>query len=267
MTAPGTTFPLPPAPAHGVAIAVDALTGPVGLDIVRDVSLSVPMGETHVVLGGIHAGKTMLLRHCVGLERATAGMIVVGGEAFDARGEPVDRLRRLRSRLGVLFAGSALFQRLSVIENIELPLLEHAEDDALDPDAIRDTARGLLAEVGLMAVDDDTLPEQLGRAAQRRVALARALALRPPVLLLDEPTAGLDAHSAAELDELVARLQARHGFGAVVFSHEVRHAYGAAKHIYVVADGRVVEEGTREELLASAHPAVQRLLQRRGRRP
>ena len=249
------------------ALSVQGLTGPVGLTIVRGVSFVVPAGQTHVVLGGIHAGKTMLLRHLVGLERAEAGTITIAGETFDARGESVERIRRLRSRLGVVFEGSALFSRLSIVENVELPLLEHAPEDELDEERIRDTARGLLAEVGLMAVDDDTLPEQLGRAAQRRVALARALALHPPVVLLDEPTAGLDSHSAAELDELIIRLQERHGFGALVFSHEVRHAYGAARHIYVFADGRVVAEGSREALLASTHPAAQRLLQRRGRRP
>jgi phospholipid/cholesterol/gamma-HCH transport system ATP-binding protein len=249
------------------ALSVDGLSGPVGMTLLRDVSFVVPAGQTHVILGGIHAGKTMLLRHLVGLERADAGIIRIDGEEYDARGEPVQRVRRMRSRLGAVFEGSALFSRLSIVENVELPLLEHTPDGELDPDAIRDTARGLLAEVGLMAVDDETLPEQLGRAAQRRVALARALALRPPVLLLDEPTAGLDAHSAAELDELLVRLQERHGFGALVLSHEVRHAYGAARHIYVLADGRVVAEGTREALLASPHPAAQRLLQRRGRRP
>jgi phospholipid/cholesterol/gamma-HCH transport system ATP-binding protein len=249
------------------ALSVAGLTGPVGLTIVRGVTFDVPAGQTHVVLGGIHAGKTMLLRHLVGLERAEAGTITIAGEEFDARGETMARVRRMRSRLGVVFEGSALFSRLSIVENVELPLLEHAPDDDLDPDRIRDTARGLLAEVGLMAVDDDALPEQLGRAAQRRVALARALALRPPVLLLDEPTAGLDSHSAAELDELIVRLQERHGFGALLFSHEVRHAYGAARHIYIFADGRVAAEGSREALLASTHPAAQRLLQRRGRRP
>jgi phospholipid/cholesterol/gamma-HCH transport system ATP-binding protein len=257
----------PQAAPAGAALAVQALTGPVGLTIVRGVSFVVPPGQTHVLLGGIHAGKTMLLRHLVGLERAEMGTITVAGESFDARGESVDRIRRLRSLLGVVFEGSALFSRLSIVENVELPLLEHAPENELDPERIRDTARGLLAEVGLMAVDDDTLPEQLGRAAQRRVALARALALHPPVVLLDEPTAGLDSHSAAELDELIVRLQERHGFGALLFSHEVRHAYGAARHIYVFADGRVVAEGSREALLASTHPAAQRLLQRRGRRP
>ena len=253
--------------AREAALSVDGLTGPVGLTIVHNVSFVVPRGQTHVVLGGIHAGKTMLLRHLVGLERAESGTITVDGEAFDARGETTERVRRLRSRLGVVFEGSALFSRLSIVENVELPLLEHTPGTELDPAAAREAARALLAEVGLMAVDDDTLPEQLGRAAQRRVALARALALDPPMLLLDEPTAGLDSHSDAELDELLVRLQERHGFGARVFTHEVRHAYGAARHIYVLADGRIAAEGTREALLASSHPAAQRLLQRRGRRP
>lgn len=263
-----TTSAVPhPGPARGVALAVDGLTGPVGLTIVQGVSFAVPAGQTHVVLGGIHAGKTMLLRHLVGLERAEAGTITIDGERYDARGESMARVRRMRSRLGVVFEGSALFSRLSIVENVELPLLEHAPDSEIDEEGIRDAARALLAEVGLTGVDDDTLPEQLGRAAQRRVALARALALSPPILLLDEPTAGLDSHSAAELDELIVRLQERHGFGTLLLTHEVRHAYGAARHIYVFADGRVVAEGTREQLLASPHPAAQRLLQRRGRRP
>src|SRR5690349_20413546 len=168
MTGPFSTA-ADPAPAP-IALAVQSLTGPVGLTIVRGVSFTVPAGQTHVVLGGIHAGKTKLLRHLVGLERAEMGTITVAGETFDARGESVERIRRLRSRLGVVFEGSALFSRLSIVENVELPLLEHTPGDTLDADAIRESARALLAEVGLMAVDDDTLPEQLGRAAQRRVA-------------------------------------------------------------------------------------------------
>ena len=249
------------------ALEVLGLTGPAGARILFDVTLRIPAGETHVVLGPIHSGKSMLLRHLVGLERATEGTLAVGGERFDARAPSDDDLARLRRRMGAVFEGSALFSRLSALENVELPLLEHAPDDDVDADAIRQTARELLVEVGLGAVDDEVLPEQLGRAAQRRVALARAIALRPPVLLLDEPSAGLDAHAAAELDETIVALQQRHGFGIVVFSHEVRHAYGAAEYIYILADGRVVADGPREALMTHGHPAVQRLLQRRGRRP
>ena len=259
--------PPPATAAATLALGVSDLTGPAGMTIVRDVNIVVPPGRTRVVLGTIQSGKTMLLRHIVGLERAESGLIEVGGETFRATGEADPGvLRRLRTRLGVVFEGSALFSRLSIVENVELPLLEHAPDD-VDPEWLRRTARELLAEVGLSALDDEALPQQLGRAAQRRVALARAMALRPPVLLLDEPTLYLDAHAAHELDELIARLQARHGFGTLIFSHEVRHAYGAAEHIYVLSDGRVVADGDRASLLASTHPAVQRLLQRRGRRP
>ena len=257
----------PLASAGAMALEIRDLTGPVGAPLVHDVAMAVPMGRKHVVLGPIHAGKTMLLRHIVGLECAATGVATVGGETFRLTGESRDALRRMRTRLGVVFEGSALFSRLSALENVELPLLEHAPDDDVDVDAIRQTARELLVEVGLGAVDDDVLPEQLGRAAQRRVALARALALRPPVVLLDEPTVGLDAHAAAELDDTIVALQQRHGFGIVVFSHEVRHAYGGAEYIYILADGRVVADGPRESLMTHGHPAVQRLLQRRGRRP
>lgn len=254
-------------PAFGQpALAVRGLTGPADAPIIHDIALEVPVGETRVVMGAIHSGKTMILRHIVGLERAASGTIAVMGESFRATGEPLAALRRLRTRLGVLFEGSALFSRLSVVENVELPLLEHAEED-VDPAVVRERARALLAEVGLAMIDADALPEQLGRAAQRRVALARALALRPPVLLLDEPTLGLDSHSAAELDETVVGLQRQHGFGTLIFSHEVRHAYGAAQHIYVLASGRIVAQGDRVALMTDPHPAVQRLLQRRGRRP
>lgn len=257
----------PLADPRAMALEIRDLTGPAASPVVHDVALAVPLGRKHVVLGPIHAGKTMLLRHIVGLERAASGVAIVGGETFRLTGEPRDAFRRMRTRLGVVFEGSALFSRLSALENVELPLLEHAPSDDVDPEAIRQTARELLVEVGLGAVDDDVLPEQLGRAAQRRVALARALALRPPVLLLDEPTVGLDAHAAAELDDTIVALQQRHGFGIVVFSHEVRHAYGGAEYIYILADGRVVAHGPREALMTHGHPAVQRLLQRRGRRP
>lgn len=252
--------------AGAAAFELVDIAGPIGNTIIHGISLAVPPGRTHAMLGAIHSGKTMLLRHIVGLERADRGEIRVQGERYPATGMTVTELRRLRTRLGVVFEGSALFSRLSVVENVELPLLEHASED-VDPDDVRRTAQELLAEVGLSAVDDDALPEQLGRASQRRVALARALALRPPVLLLDEPTLGLDPHAAAELDDTLAALQERHGFGILIFSHEVRHAYGAAERIYVLSDGRVADEGDRAALQASTHPAVQRLLQRRGRRP
>ena len=249
---------MPDAPA----LEVRGLRGPAGAPVLRGIDLVCARGTTHLVMGPIHSGKSMLLRHLVGLERAEAGWIAVAGEAYDPTAASEAELRHMRRRLGVVFEGSALVSRLSCVENVELPLLEHTECSASEA---RDTAQELLAEVGL-AVDEFITPQEIGRDAQRRVALARALALRPPLLLMDEPTLGLDSHAARQLDETVARLQGEHGFAVVLFSHEVRHAFGRANRISVMAHGQIVEQGDRDALLASTHPIVQQLMHRRGTR-
>jgi phospholipid/cholesterol/gamma-HCH transport system ATP-binding protein len=200
------------------------------------------------------------MRHLVGLEHALRGTIIVDGEVYDARGESDAVLRRMRTRIGVVFQGSALISRLSVLENVELPLLEHTSATAGEA---RAAAAHLLGGVGL-EFEEDMTPLQISRAEQRRVALARALALRPPLLLLDEPSQGLDSHAAAELDDVFERLQREHGFGLVIFSHDVRYAFGRAAYIYVMAEGSIVEEGPPESVRQSENELVQRLLNRRG---
>jgi ABC-type transporter Mla maintaining outer membrane lipid asymmetry ATPase subunit MlaF len=244
-----------------LALEARGLTGPKGGPIIFDIDLAVPHGHTSLVLGPIQSGKSMLMRLLVGLECASAGTISVDGHTFDPTNPREESLRALRARVGVLFEGSALLRRISVLENVELPLLEHrhvARDEA------RDAARELLAEVG-MEVDHATMPVQLGRAEQRRVALARALALRPKLLLLDEPTIGLDSPAAHAFDEMLQDVQRRYGVGIVIFSHEVRHAYAPANEISLLVGGRIVARGTRESLLESDDPAVHGLLHRRER--
>jgi ABC-type transporter Mla maintaining outer membrane lipid asymmetry ATPase subunit MlaF len=241
------------------ALEVAELSGPVGAPVLHDISFAVPHGATHVVLGPIHSGKTMLLRHLLGLEQATRGTIVVDGERFDARGESEDRLRRMRTRLGVVFQGSALLTRVSAVENVQLPILEHT--DASEEEA-REAARELLAGTGLV-VDDETMP--LHRAAQRRVAVARALALRPAALLLDEPTIGLDSHASARFDRMLLDLQDREGFGMLLLSHESRHAWGRVNQVYLMSRGTIVARGTREELMTHPHEVARQLLNRRSR--
>ena len=243
------------------ALEVSGLSGPAGSPFLRDVSIALPHGATQVVLGPIHSGKTLLLRHLLGLEQASSGTIRVDGESFDARGETEDRLRRMRTRLGVVFQGSALLSRISALENVELPLLEHSDASA---DEARDAARELLADTGLN-VDDETMPSQLDRSAQRRVAVARALALRPAALLLDEPTIGLDSHAAAAFDSMLARLQEREGFGVLLLSHESRHAWGRSSEVYIMSRGSVVARGPRQELMTHPHEVAQQLLNRRTR--
>lgn len=243
------------------ALEVRDLTGPAAAPLIFDIDLHVTRGETLLVLGPIQSGKTMLMRHLVGLETAESGSIAVDGQAFDPT-HPEDRkLRALRARVGVVFEGSALLRRISVLENVELPLLEHQHRSRANA---RDTARELLAEVGI-EVDDGMMPVELGRAGQRRVALARALALRPRLVLLDEPTLGLDSQAAHEFDDTLHALQRRYDFGVVIFSHEIRHAYAPVNEIDVLADGHIVARGTREELLKSEDPVIHGLLHRRER--
>jgi phospholipid/cholesterol/gamma-HCH transport system ATP-binding protein len=250
-----------PASSSERALEVRHLTGPAGSPLIFDVELFVGRGETLLVLGPIQSGKSMLMRHLLGLECASSGTIAVDGESFDPT-RPVEKeLRAFRARVGVLFEGSALLRRISVLENVELPLLEHEHRSRA---RARDAARELLAEVGI-EVDDETMPVQLGRAGQRRVALARALALRPRLLLLDEPTLGLDSQAAHEFDETLHGLQKKYNFGIVIFSHEIRYAYAPANQIDVLAGGRIVARGTRESLLESDDPVIHGLLHRRER--
>jgi phospholipid/cholesterol/gamma-HCH transport system ATP-binding protein len=243
------------------ALEVHRLSGPARAPLIFDIDLFVARGETLLVLGPSQSGKSMLMRLLVGLECASSGTIAIDGAAFDPTKPDEKALRRLRARVGVLFEGSALLRRISVLENVELPLLEHEHSTRVHA---RDTARELLAEVGI-EVDNETMPIQLGRAGQRRVALARALALKPRLMLLDEPTLGLDSAAAHEFDETLHALQKKYDFGIVIFSHEIRHAYTPANQIDVLAAGRIVARGTRESLLKSDDPVIHGLLHRRER--
>jgi ABC-type transporter Mla maintaining outer membrane lipid asymmetry ATPase subunit MlaF len=228
--------------------------------MIHDLSLCLSCGCTMVILGPNHSGKSSILRHVLGLERATHGRVTVGEDAFDAAAPPPKILRRIRANVGAVFESSALLRRISNVENVELPMLEHT---SARPREARERARELLSEVGLR-LDDEGMPDDLTRADQRRVALARALALGPSVVVLDEPTAGLDASAAHGLDDTVAALQDRYGFGVLVLTREVRHAFGRVNEIDVFVDGRVVARGDRTHLLESEHPVVRQMLHRRG---
>lgn len=257
MTETGQVAPNAPDTA---ALRVDDVTGPRGAPVVRNVSLSVPRGGSHVVLGPMHSGKSTLLRLVLGLDRAVSGRVTIDGMAFDAAYANEDRLRQARRRVGVVFDSSALVSRLTLLENVTLPLAEHSTVDA---NRAREAAVTLLHDVGVVR-DLDRTPDEMTRLDRRRAALARALVLEPAVLLIDEPGNGLDPHAASELDETLRVLHERYGCGILICSQEVRYAFHWPAAVSVLANGRIVEQGSLDQLLNSRHEAVRRFVDRRG---
>jgi len=242
------------------ALRVADLTGPARAPVLHDVSLTVPRAACHVLLGPMHAGKSSLLRLILGLERARGGTVEIDGLAFDAAHAREDALRRIRRHVGVVFDSSALVSRLTLLENVELPLVEHTGVDAA---VARDTAAELLREVGLIREVERT-PDRTSRLDRRRTALARALVLKPSLLLIDEPGHGLDPHAAAELDETLRALRERYACAMLICSQEVRYAFHWPNAVSVLAAGRIVERGSLEHLLHSRHETVRRFVDRRG---
>lgn len=242
------------------ALEVSDLTGPSRASVLHHVSLTVRRGGTHVILGPMQSGKSMLVRLLLGLERARSGTVSIDGIAFDAANPNEDALRRVRRRVGVVFESSALVSRLTLLENVELPLVEHTTIAAA---GARDAAAALLRDVGVVRNIDRT-PDGLSRLDRRRTALARALVLEPALLLIDEPGHGLDPHAATELDDTLRALHERYACGMLICSHEVRYAFRWPDAVSVLAGGRIVEQGNLEQLLHSRHQAVRRFIDRRG---
>ena len=241
-------------------MVVERLTGPVATPVIRDVTLAVPSNGTHVVLGPMHSGKSLLLRLILGLQRSQHGMVTIDDMAFDMARPNEAALAQARRRVGVVFDSSALVSRLTLLQNVELPLLEHT---TMDADAARDVAARLLDDVGLRR-DIERTPDQASRLDRRLAALARALALEPMLLLVDEPGHGLDADATAELDDALFALRQRFACAALICSQEVRYAFRAPESVSVLAGGTVVANGTLDALRGSPAAIVRRLVDRRG---
>jgi phospholipid/cholesterol/gamma-HCH transport system ATP-binding protein len=192
--------------------------------VLRDVSFVVPRGFTLIVFGMSGSGKSVLLKLALGLLRPDAGAIFVDGVRIDTM--PEDELRRVRVGIGMLFQESALFDSLTVAENVAYGLIENS---TLAPDAIRTRVEDVLGVIG-MAPFIDRLPSELSGGQRRRVALARAMAAHPPLILLDEPTSGLDPITATTVDEVIIRMRDLDRATAVIVTHQVRDAIYVATH-------------------------------------
>jgi phospholipid/cholesterol/gamma-HCH transport system ATP-binding protein len=215
----------------------------------------VNQGETLAVLGRSGTGKSVLLRLIIGLDTPDSGSICIHGQ--DIAGLALDRMGEIRRKMGFLFQQAALYDSLTVAGNVAFPLEHHRRDMSKSERA--DHVRQLLAEVG-MDGDLEKMPSDISGGMQKRVGLARALALEPEILLLDEPTAGLDPISAGEIDELILKLQRERQMASIVVTHDLHSAKTIAGRLALLNEGDVVIEGTFEDLQQSETAFVKEFL-------
>ncbi|MDO1560070.1 ATP-binding cassette domain-containing protein [Brevundimonas sp. 2R-24] len=217
----------------------------------ENLDLTVERGEILGVVGGSGSGKTVLLNSILGLRQADEGEVLLFGQ--DVRGLSESERAKLERRTGVLFQQGALFSSLTVLENVGAPLLEHT---GLTRDFVDEVAAMKIAMVGLGPESHHLKPAELSGGMRKRVGLARALALDPELLFLDEPTAGLDPIGAAAFDELIRRLSESLGLTLFMITHDLDTLYAVCDKVAVLADRRVVEKATVQELEASDHPWI-----------
>ena len=222
--------------------------------VLKGISFHVERGQTLVVLGRSGTGKSVLLKVIVGLQKADAGSVQISGETIGDLDR--DHLNQVRKRIGFLFQHAALYDSLTLEENVAFPLARHSD---MPENERRKKARELLASVG-MDGDTEKMPSQISGGMQKRVGLARALALEPEIVLFDEPMAGLDPITAAEIGELIVKHQKERGMTSVVVTHDVRGAKLFSDRFVVLDNGAIVAEGTFADLQKSQNPLVARFV-------
>jgi phospholipid/cholesterol/gamma-HCH transport system ATP-binding protein len=242
-----------------VAISVRDLSKSFGEQKVLDrVDLEVERGQTVTVLGRSGTGKSVLLKLIIGLQKPDGGEVEIGGEEITAM--RLDELNRVRKTVGFLFQHAALYDSLTVEENVVFPLRRHTEMSGAE---CRARAGELLARVGMenaMA----KMPADISGGMKKRVGLARALALDPDIMLLDEPTAGLDPITAGEINDLIRELQEERQTSSVVVTHDMRSVKRVADHVALLDEGTIVIEGTLDDLRRSDHPVVSKFMRESG---
>jgi phospholipid/cholesterol/gamma-HCH transport system ATP-binding protein len=223
-------------------------------EILRGVDLEVRTGETLAIIGRSGGGKSVLLKHIVGLMEPDAGEIWIQGENIIGMNER--QLGAIRTKVGILFQGGALFDSMTVGENIAFPLREAGERD---PNVLRSKVREML-EVMEMEGEEDKMPVSLSGGMKKRVGLARSIVRRPSCVLYDEPTAGLDPVVADSINRLIRRLQQRFGMTSIVVTHDMKSAFDIADRIAYLHEGRIYFHGTTAELQKSTDPLIQDFL-------
>ncbi len=239
----------------GPMITVRGLTKSIGAqEILRGIDLEVAKGETLVIIGRSGGGKSVLLKHLIGLMLPDAGEIWIEGQNIIGLTER--QLASIRRKIGILFQGGALFDSMTVEENIAFPLREAGERDA---EAIRARVDEMLEVIELEG-QQEKMPVNLSGGMKKRVGLARSIIRRPSCVLYDEPTAGLDPVVSDSINQLIRRLQERYHVTSIVVTHDMKSAFHIADHIAYLHEGRIYFFGTPAELERSSDPLIQDFL-------
>ena len=226
-----------------------------GKAVLDNVSLGIQKGRTTVVIGPSGCGKTVLIKHLIVLLRPSSGEVYYRDRRIDNLDE--DGLNKVRTHYGFLFQGGALFDSLSVTENIVFPIRQHCE--IKDWAQVEDLVKSKLAMVGLDGFQN-YFPASLSGGQRKRVALARAIALNPEVILYDEPTTGLDPIHADVISELILKLQRELGVTSVVVTHDMTMACKVANRIIMLHNGKIVADGDADHIRNHPHPTVQQFV-------
>jgi phospholipid/cholesterol/gamma-HCH transport system ATP-binding protein len=235
-------------------IQVRGLKNSFGDQTVHDgLDLDLERGEILGVVGGSGTGKSVLMRSIIGLQQPDAGEVTVFGEPMLDRGE--EEAKDIRRRWGILFQGAALFSTLTVAENVQVPIREYYP--GIQPKLLDEIASYKIVMSGLAADAGPKYPSELSGGMKKRAGIARALALDPELLFLDEPTAGLDPIGAAAFDQLIKELRDALGLTVFIITHDLDTLYAICDRVAVLADKKVIAIGTIPELLALDHEWIQ----------
>ena len=222
--------------------------------MLRGVNLTVEKGESMTVIGGSGSGKSVLIKHIIGLLFPDRGQVMVDGEVLNNLDE--QGLNEVRKKFGMLFQGAALFDSLTVWENVGFGLKQHTK---MSDKEIRDVATQKLALVGLREVEDK-MPSDLSGGMKKRVGLARAIAMDPHIILYDEPTTGLDPITADAINDLIVDLRKKLGVTSVAITHDMHSAYKISDRIAMLYKGEIQETGTPDEIRGTSNPIVKQFI-------
>jgi len=222
--------------------------------VLNDLNLEIPAGQITAIIGPSGEGKSVLLKHMIGLTKPDSGRIEVDGEnILNIRRS---QLNRIREKFGMLFQNAALFDSMSVFENVAFPLREKT---TLSKHEIEQRVRSALEHVGLKNVNGK-YPDEISGGMKKRVGLARALLLDPKIILFDEPTTGLDPIIKRAIHKLIKDSHAKFGFTAVIVSHEIPEIFDIAQNVAMLYQGKILQIGSSDEMRTSTHPVVKQFI-------